>query len=545
MTEAISTDTGRQTGDGRIDDQDSPIRPVMVHLSGTHRGTTQLLYGERIRIGTGADTEIHFPPDREPAVSALHAELRREGSHYTLFAAPGETVRVNNELVESRVLGSNDVIEIGDNGPFLRYRVYHGAGRPYKTVGEAFSDCIDCVRRSDSGPVGRLGILLMGLPRELLTQTAPWSRTAAAMLLVVLAASVAALAARSWSLERQLEEGSSRLQDISALLEQTEENSLNAEELERIRTDLEDRIAERLDALEQRSLDAPRVISAAARAVVLLQGAYGFTEPGSGRPLRSAKTPGGPPLEPQFTGTAFVASEGGLLLTNRHLAEPWDFDKTSRGLVTDGWRPTMRRLLGYLPGVSEPFELRLVVTGGATDVAVLCCSPAIEGIRPLELSDSLPQLGEEVVVLSYPTGIQALLARSDPAFVDSVMRDSELDFWSVARRLSDGGHIAPLATKGIVGQANPSAVVYDAETTRGSSGGPVLGADGRVLALNVAVMREFGGSNLGVPAVEARRVLDRALRETAAKAAAGDTAADTPAADTASAGAAAPGPERD
>jgi S1-C subfamily serine protease len=115
----------------------------------------------------------------------------------------------------------------------------------------------------------------------------------------------------------------------------------------------------------------------------------------------------------------------------------------------------------------------------------------------------------------------------------------------VARRLSNSGHIAPLATKGIVGQANPSAVVYDAETTRGSSGGPVLGVDGRVLALNVAVMREFGGSNLGVPAGEARRVLELALRESAASTAAGDTAADTApdtaAADTASAGAAAPG----
>lgn len=520
-------------------------QPVIVHLSGAHRGTTQLVYGERIRIGTGADTEIHFPPDREPAVSALHAELRREGSHYALFAAPGETVRVNNELVESRVLGSNDLIEIGENGPFLRYRVYHGAGRPYKTVGEAFSDCIDCARRSDSGLLGRLGILLTGIPRELLTQTAPWSRTAAGTLLVVLAVSVAALAARSWSLQRQLEEGSSRLRDISALLEQTEENSLNAEELERIRADLEDRITERLEALEERSLDAPRVIAAATRSVVLLQGAYGFTEPGSGRPLRVAMTPDGRPLERQYTGTAFVASEGGLLLTNRHLAEPWDFDKTSRALVTDGWRPTMRRLLGYLPGISEPFELRLVVTGKTADVAVLCCSPAIEGIRPLELSDSLPQLGEEVVVLSYPAGIQALLARTDPAFVDSVMRDSGRDFWSVARRLSNSGHIAPLATKGIVGQANPSAVVYDAETTRGSSGGPVLGVDGRVLALNVAVMREFGGSNLGVPAGEARRILELALRESAASTAAGDTAADTApdtaAADTASAGAAAPG----
>ena len=88
------------------------------------------------------------------------------------------------------------------------------------------------------------------------------------------------------------------------------------------------------------------------------------------------------------------------------------------------------------------------------------------------------------------------------------MGDAERDFWSVARRLSEAGHIAPLATRGIVGQSSPTAVVYDAETTRGSSGGPVLGADGRVQALNVAVMREFDGSNLGVPASAARRILE-------------------------------------
>ncbi len=92
------------------------------------------------------------------------------------------------------------------------------------------------------------------------------------------------------------------------------------------------------------------------------------------------------------------------------------------------------------------------------------------------------------------------------------MSDSERDFWSVARRLSEAGHIAPLATKGIVGQSSSTAVVYDAETTRGSSGGPVLDADGLVQALNVAVMREFGGSNLGVPASEARVLLNRAKR---------------------------------
>ena len=52
-----------------------------------------------------------------------------------------------------------------------------------------------------------------------------------------------------------------------------------------------------------------------------------------------------------------------------------------------------------------------------------------------------------------------------------------------------------------------SAVVYDADTTHGGSGGPVLSLDGRVLAVNAAILEDFGGSNLGVPSAEGLRML--------------------------------------
>jgi S1-C subfamily serine protease len=82
-----------------------------------------------------------------------------------------------------------------------------------------------------------------------------------------------------------------------------------------------------------------------------------------------------------------------------------------------------------------------------------------------------------------------------------------VDFWGLARGLAAGGHITPLATVGVVGQTTATTVVYDAETTHGGSGGPVLGLDGSVVAVNAAVLAEFGGSNLGVPAEEALRLL--------------------------------------
>ena len=75
------------------------------------------------------------------------------------------------------------------------------------------------------------------------------------------------------------------------------------------------------------------------------------------------------------------------------------------------------------------------------------------------------------------------------------------------KTMADGGHIAPLATRGIVGQITATSVVYDANTTHGGSGGPVISLDGTVVAINAAIVTDFAGSNLGVPAAEALRLL--------------------------------------
>ncbi len=46
-----------------------------------------------------------------------------------------------------------------------------------------------------------------------------------------------------------------------------------------------------------------------------------------------------------------------------------------------------------------------------------------------------------------------------------------------------------------------------AETTHGGSGGPMLNVDGRVVAVNTAILPEYGGFNLGVPAANIRALL--------------------------------------
>lgn len=120
-------------------------------------------------------------------------------------------------------------------------------------------------------------------------------------------------------------------------------------------------------------------------------------------------------------------------------------------------------------------------------------------VIPLPINHTPVHPGNEVIVLGYPLGIRALMARTGQAFLQQLMEEGDMDFWTAAERLSAEGYVAPLASRGIIGQVTGQAVVYDAQTTHGGSGGPVLSTAGEVVAINSAVLPEFAGSNLGVP----------------------------------------------
>lgn len=501
--------------------------PVIVHLSGVHRGGREPVTADTIRVGTSADADIHFPADREPAVAENHFILRREGTSYRVEAWPGQTVRVNGEPVLERLLEPGDVIEVGPGGPLLRYRADGPAAFQYKSMREAVHDCAECARHAKGGRIRKTGSFVTGLPRELLTQTSPWSRALFLSLFILLVGTTGALAVWGYRLSERLERAESFYQ-VEGAADGTGRAMLTATDLLELQEDIEGRLAgaeERVEALEARSEAGRRVIGDASRSVVFLQAAYGFNEPDTGRPIRILLGPDGGPLwapdglpvltgdgsgpiyQILITGTAFIATPEGLMLTNRHLALPWDYDPVAEPLLRRGLEPVMHRMVGYLPGMEDGFPVEMVAVSDRADVAVLRCDVDAADLSALPLSKTPPSPGDEVYVLGYPTGIRALIARTGPEFMDS-LRAGNSDFWSVAAMLARAGHIEPLATRGIIGQVSRARVVYDAETTHGGSGGPVLGQDGGVVAVNAAILDEqFGGSNLGVPASEARRLL--------------------------------------
>ena len=74
-----------------------------------------------------------------------------------------------------------------------------------------------------------------------------------------------------------------------------------------------------------------------------------------------------------------------------------------------------------LKDVGEPFDVELVAKSDDADVAILKCGLLTRQVRPLPLAETPPQPGDEVIVLGYPSGIRALLARTDVSFVNQLM----------------------------------------------------------------------------------------------------------------------------
>jgi S1-C subfamily serine protease len=140
------------------------------------------------------------------------------------------------------------------------------------------------------------------------------------------------------------------------------------------------------------------------------------------------------------------------------------------------------------------------------DVAVFQVSVKDVPILPLFTGELHATRGGRIILLGYPTGLNAMLARAEPELVAEVLSVATNTKELIAE-LAKRGAISPVITQGALNEVRERRLVYDAETTSGGSGGPVFGPDGSVVGVNFAVTRDFGGSNFGVPIHFARPLL--------------------------------------
>ncbi len=101
--------------------------------------------------------------------------------------------------------------------------------------------------------------------------------------------------------------------------------------------------------------------------------------------------------------------------------------------------------------------------------------------------------------MGYATGLAALLARTDEDTSQKIISSSGADISQVLDELARRNLIRPLITQGHIGDVLPDKIVFDAQTTSGGSGGPLINPDGKVIGVTFAVLKGFGGSNFGIP----------------------------------------------
>jgi len=276
----------------------------------------------------------------------------------------------------------------------------------------------------------------------------------------------------------------------------------------------------RLRRVEQEGQAGQSIIRTDVMSVCLLHVTAAFLHMASGKRLRYAGlNPQGEPLQdsdgnPIYTlegrgpevhldvfGTGFLAGPGGLVVTNRHVAQPWWENEELGSLANQGLQPEIVQIDAYFPDAPRAFPASIRKISSQTDLALMRVDLDDLKRQPLQIDNRKEAAvsGQPVVAIGYATGLAAILARADEATAQDILAKSEGDPKRILDELARQNLIRPLATQGHIGDVLPDKIVFDAQTTSGGSGGPLFNQDGKVVGVTYAVLRGFGGSNFGIP----------------------------------------------
>ncbi len=400
------------------------MRAIFTHLAGSKKGEADTFEEERILIGRALDNTLIFS-DADRRVSAHHAEVICKDEQY-IIRDLGSTngTMVNGRRVMTTELRQDDLIEFGAGGPLARFGIEHD-----HTVAttEQVELPAELLRAYDTAwPEARTsGAMNRITASQKLAR--PRGRATNTRLIVLLVVAMVIGAAGGLAL-------SSRLSSSRSFASIAERNS---------------------------------------PAVVFIRVEFVLTD-ATGQPIVSDAR----------TGTGFVVSREGLIVTNRHLIRDWEYSPS--GLMMAG-RTTKIEIM--FPGnrredaiVASEYRLS---ASKEIDVAILKINPPDDliAVQAMETEPQRINQGDDVAVIGYPLGLDLL-------------------------QLTGAQSINTSLFTGVVSRIDESVVQLNLRAYQGNSGGPVFSRQGRVIGILTANVGSAQDITLCTPIEQAIRLID-------------------------------------
>jgi S1-C subfamily serine protease/CheY-like chemotaxis protein len=324
------------------------------------------------------------------------------------------------------------------------------------------------------------------------------------------------------SVKKQLDELHSNSSDLKSRMSASSGATL---------ADLDSRLKEtnsRIGKLETESRIAQQIVSDYSNSVCLLYAVIGFYDKKSGAQLRFAgvDTNGDPLVDehgnPIVTtegngrsvhahvfGTGFLVDSAGHILTNHHVLEPWWHNSELIPVPGDTFEATVLSLHAYFPGSEVALPVHVESLSEDADLGLASVNLSKNHPKPIPMERQQgANSGSAIVLIGYPTAVEAILARIDEATLKEIAQVAGSSTEDLVQELARRKLIRPLATQGHLGVVATDRLVYDAQTTSGGSGGPVFNSDGKVIGVNFAILTNFSGSNFAVPISYATKMLE-------------------------------------
>lgn len=458
-------------------------------LAGGRAGQTDTVSKAYIAIGRHPLSDLRFDAERDLDVSTRHAAIVARGADYVLqdLQSTNGTFVNGRRISGDTVLADGDVLSFGAKGPAVEFRVLERtpagtspaeaaaarASQPRASVPAQFAAVRASSPRSSTA---------VRIAQEVARQTRQLRRTTKVLfgLLVVVAAvfgylqwqtshergaEIGALRARADSLAQASQELASRFQSqLQGLQDAYQQSLAETAQLRRQLADARDADPAAIDAL-RRQLDAAEARQRG------LAGAAGVDYRAIAKENQDAVAM----LIVEYasgqrvSGTGFSVDSAGTLVTNKHVLTGDDGDQTPARIAVK-FSGSRQWFPGTFVGVADSGDLGLVrvtIRGGTPRVA------GIAGDGP-EL-----ERGDPVAIIGYPLGTDLPMIGTD---LQSFVAEPTLTVGTASKVLSD-------------------VVQVDGYGAPGSSGSPIFGQDGKVVAVLYGGEQESNGKIIfGVPA---------------------------------------------